>query len=86
MKKRDFMEIYEKITITMSGNGSYDRIKKQWDLWGPLIITLVTASMGAFGTSGEIDEAFTNIFMGMWLGPLIITLNTNLLGADLYIV
>jgi hypothetical protein len=42
--------------------------------------------MGAFGTSGEIDEAFTNIFMGMWLGPLIITLNTNLLGADLYII
>jgi tetrahydromethanopterin S-methyltransferase subunit B len=37
--------------------------------------------MGAFGTGGEIDEAFTNLFIGMWVGPLIITLNANLLGA-----
>jgi hypothetical protein len=76
------MEIYEKIKITMTGNGDYEKIRKQWDLWGPLIITLVTASMSAFGTSGEIDEAFTNVFIVMWLGPLIITVNANLLGAE----
>jgi hypothetical protein len=65
----------------MRGEGSYDEIKQHWDLWGPLIISLITASMGAFGTSGSTDEAFTNLFVGMWLGPLVITLNTNLLGA-----
>lgn len=53
-------------------------------MWGPLIISLVTASMGAFGTSGSSDEAFTNLFIGMWLGPLVITLNANLLGANAY--
>jgi hypothetical protein len=68
----------------MRGEGDYEKIKQQWDLWGPLIISLLTASMGAFGTSGSSDEAFTNLFIGMWLGPLVITLNANLLGAEAY--
>jgi hypothetical protein len=79
------LEIYDKITITFRGDGDYDRIKKQWDLWGPLTISLITASMGAFGTDGLVDEAFTNLFIGMWLGPLVITINANLLGADMYV-
>jgi hypothetical protein len=80
------MEIYDKITITMRGEGDYEKIRKQWDLWGPLVISLLTASMGAFGTSGSSEEAFTNLFIGMWLGPLVITLNANLLGAEAYIL
>lgn len=79
------MDIYEKIKNTVSGSGNYDKIKQQWDLWGPLVISLVTASMGAFGTGGSIEEAFTILFLGMWLGPLIITVNANLLGAEWYI-
>jgi hypothetical protein len=37
--------------------------------------------MGAFGTSGSTDEVFTDLFIGMWLGPLAIALNASLLGA-----
>jgi hypothetical protein len=70
----------------MKGDGDYDKIRQQWDLWGPLIISLITASMGAFGTSGSVDEAFTSLFIGMWLGPLVITLNANLLGANAYLL
>lgn len=75
------MDIYEKIKNTVSGEGNYDKIKQQWDLWGPLVISLITASMGAFGTDGSIEEAFTILFLGMWLGPLFITVNVNLLGG-----
>lgn len=78
------MEIYRKIRTTFSGEGDYDSIKQQWDLWGPLVISLATASFGAFGTGGSIEEAFTILFLGMWLGPLIITINANLLGAEWY--
>jgi hypothetical protein len=49
------------------------------------MISLITASLGAFGTGGSMEEAFTIIFLGMWLGPLIITVNANLLGAELYL-
>lgn len=79
------MEIYDKISVTVRGEGDYEKIKQQWDLWGPLIISLITASLGAFGTSGSSDEAFTNLFIGMWLGPLIITVNANLLGGSVYL-
>lgn len=37
----------------MRREGNYDTIKKQWDLWGPLIISLITASMAAFGTTAK---------------------------------
>jgi len=50
------MDIYLKIRTAFTGNAdSYDKIKQQWDLWGPLVISLITASMGAFGTGGSIE-------------------------------
>ena len=79
------MEIYKKIRVTLSGAGDYDQIEKEWDLWGPLVISLVTASLAAFGTSGSVEEVFTNVFLGIWLGPLAIALNAKLLGAKVYL-
>ena len=67
----------------MSGEGDYEKIRKEWDMWGPLCITLFTASLCAFSTQGSSEEAFTNLFIGMWIGPLVITVNANLLGAKL---
>lgn len=84
MQRRDAVIIYKKIAITMTGSGDYDLIQKEWDLWGPLVISLLSASLCAFGTSGQIDEAFTTVFIGMWLGPLAIILNANLLGGKAY--
>jgi hypothetical protein len=50
------MDIYLKIRTAFTGDAdSYDKIKRQWDLWGPLVISLITASMGAFGTGGSIE-------------------------------
>jgi hypothetical protein len=58
-------------------------VKQNWDLWGPLVISLMTASLGALGAGSGKEEAFTVLFIGMWLGPLIITINANLLGGQL---
>jgi hypothetical protein len=80
------MIIYEKITTILSGQGDYEKLRREWDLWGPLIISLFTASMCAFSTNGKSDEAFTNIFIGLWIGPLIITVNAKLLGAKVYFI
>ena len=80
------MEIYKKIRVTLSGEGDYDQIKKEWDLWGPLVISLVSASFAAFGTSGSTEEVFTNVFLCIWLGPLAIALNAKLLGAKVYLL
>jgi hypothetical protein len=76
--------IGEKIKTTLSGEGDYKKLQKEWDLWGPLVISLVTAGLAALSTKGGSDEAFTNIFIGLWLGPLMITLNSRLLGSKMY--
>jgi hypothetical protein len=75
--------IGEKIKTTLSGEGDYNKLQKEWDLWGPLIISLATAGFAALGTKGRSDEAFTNSFVGLWLGPLMITLNSRLLGSKM---
>ena len=45
------MEIYLKIRTTFGGGEeNYKKIKEQYDLWGPLVISLFTATMGTLGT------------------------------------
>lgn len=47
--------IKEKIKTTISGEGDYQKLQKEWDLWGPLIISLVTAGLAALSTKGRSD-------------------------------
>jgi hypothetical protein len=75
--------IGQKIRTTLSGEGNYHKLEKEWDLWGPLLISLVTAGLAALGTEGRSDEAFTSIFIGLWAGPLMITINSRLLGSKM---
>lgn len=76
--------ITEKIKTTISGQGDYAKLQKEWDLWGPMIISLFTAGLAALSTDGSSEEAFTSIFIGLWIGPLLITLNSRLLGSKMY--
>ena len=45
--------IIEKIQITMSGKGDYEKIQREWDLWGPLFISLISAGLAAMSTKGK---------------------------------
>jgi hypothetical protein len=45
--------VLDKIKVTLSGEGDYEKLRREWDMWGPLCITLVTASLCAFGTRGN---------------------------------
>jgi hypothetical protein len=76
--------IGQKIKTTLSGEGDYNKLQKEWDLWGPLVISLVTAGLAALGTKGRSEEAFTSVFVGLWMGPLMITINSRLLGSNVY--
>jgi hypothetical protein len=76
--------IGQKIRTTLSGEGDYSKMQREWDLWGPLVISLFTAGLAALGTKGRSEEAFTNIFVGLWVGPLMITINSRLLGSKMY--
>lgn len=57
---------------------------KVGDLWGPLLISLGITAFVCMGSYGDTEELFTNLFVVLWLGPLIISLNCRLLGARMY--
>ena len=74
--------IISKIKTTLSGEGDYKKLERDWDLWGPLVISLLTAGLAAFSTK-DTEEAFISIFIALWVGPLLITINSRLLGSKM---
>ena len=59
---------------------------RNWDLWGPLLLCLLLACTMSFGSSDE-DSAlvFTAVFMIVWCGAIVVTLNAALLGGKMYV-
>jgi len=54
---------------------------KDWDLWGPLILCILMATL----LQGSDDGApqFAQVFAVVWLGATIVTLNSKLLGGTI---
>jgi len=63
--------------------GSFQRVDrlKDWDLWGPLLLSFILASMLTFSAGSESTLIFTMVFVIVWLGSAIITINAILLGG-----
>ena len=66
-------------------------ISQEWDLWGPLILCTFMATV-LQGRGGEDDSktevadggpAFAEVFVIVWLGSIVVTLNTKLLGGHI---
>ena len=56
---------------------------KQWDLWGPFIICLLLGIILCFTSKKNSGFVFSMIFIIMWIGTMIITINSSLLGGKL---
>lgn len=57
-------------------------ILKEWDLWGPLLLCLLLAiSLGTSATDSTV--VFNIVFVIIWLGSAVVTVNAQLLGAKL---
>ncbi len=64
---------------------------REWDLWGPLILcTLMAAMLQGHDTSGDKTQVsgdggpeFAEVFVIVWAGAVIVTLNTKLLGGSI---
>eukprot|EP01089_Gocevia_fonbrunei_P000986 TRINITY_DN1094_c0_g1_i1.p1 TRINITY_DN1094_c0_g1~~TRINITY_DN1094_c0_g1_i1.p1 ORF type:complete len:227 (-),score=27.29 TRINITY_DN1094_c0_g1_i1:95-775(-) len=55
---------------------------QDWDLWGPLLLSLVLAVILTI-SSGDSDETeiFSGVFVIVWLGSTVVTINALLLGG-----
>lgn len=86
---RDIMNIYQKTKLAMlpmKVNDSSSQEFRDWDFWGPLVFCLL---LGLFLSIGRKDEhtgiIFILIFVIVWVGGLIISLNAQFLGTTLTI-
>ena len=60
---------------------------REWDLWGPLILCTIMATIlqghgEEDGQQGDGGPQFAEVFVIVWVGAMIVTLNTKLLGKQ----
>ena len=82
---RDLNRIYSKLKVVALPVYSEAKNKelKQWDLWGPFIICLLLGIILCFTSKKNSGLVFSMIFIIMWIGAMVITMNSSLLGGKL---
>jgi len=87
---RDLREVGAKLKLVVlpreSQAGVLDRLK-EWDLWGPLAVCL-TLSMSLCFAAAEKQRGliFAAVFVIVWVGAAVVTLNAQLLGGTMYVL
>ena len=84
--KREFFRIYNKTSYSILPRcfPAKNANLKQWDLWGPLFYTLLLSFfLSKSKDSNEMSKTFVLVFVLMWVGGVVITINTILLGAHM---
>lgn len=57
---------------------------KDWDLWGPLLVCLCLAVLLSFkAPTNEASLVFASVFITVWCGSAIVTVNAQLLGGNI---
>ena len=84
--KREFFRIYNKTSYSILPRcfPAKNANLKQWDLWGPLFYTLLLSFfLSNSKNTEEMSKTFVLVFVLMWVGGVVITINTILLGAHM---
>ncbi|XP_012275356.1 protein YIPF6 [Orussus abietinus] len=61
---------------------------KEWDLWGPLVLCTFMAMIlqGSSDAENNINDGgpeFAEVFVIVWIGSMVVTLNSKLLGGNI---
>ncbi|XP_045478809.1 protein YIPF6 [Harmonia axyridis] len=59
---------------------------KEWDLWGPLILCTCMAMILQGSSDSDSNDGgpeFAQVFVIVWIGSMIVTLNSKLLGGNI---
>ena len=84
---RDLNAVLSKLKVVLLPKEDQEGILKQlkeWDLWGPLLVCLTLSIMLSI-TAPEDQKAlvFAGVFVLVWIGAAIVTLNAQLLGGTM---
>lgn len=58
-------------------------VLREWDLWGPLLVCLSLSVILSWTASKEGAEVFAAVFINVWLGSVVVTINGQLLGGTI---
>ncbi|KAI9908395.1 hypothetical protein PsorP6_016432 [Peronosclerospora sorghi] len=62
------------------------RALRDWDLWGPLLLCLTLSIMlSVTAPTAQSAIVFTGVFIVIWVGAAIVTINAQLLGSSMYV-
>jgi hypothetical protein len=84
---RDLRAVASKLKVVLvPRENQTDTLKqlKDWDLWGPLLVCLTLSIM--LSISAPEDQkalVFAGVFVLIWIGAAIVTLNAQLLGGTI---
>lgn len=81
---RDLFLIYTKLKFVINPFSSMEAKNyhiKQWDLWGPLLLTVFLASTLAINSEAK-SQTIILVFIIFWIGSFLVYLNANFLGVN----
>ncbi|EPY52544.1 rab GTPase binding protein [Schizosaccharomyces cryophilus OY26] len=80
----EFRAIGEKLIYILYPKNA--QVLRDWDLWGPLIFSLVISlCLSLPASSSDRESIFTVVFALIWFGEAVCSLNIKLLGANISI-
>ncbi|XP_061090343.1 protein YIPF6 [Conger conger] len=82
---RDLKAVGQKFVHVMYPKKS-SALLRDWDLWGPLLLCVTLALMLQGGSADSKDDGgpqFAEVFVIVWFGSVVITLNSKLLGGTI---
>ncbi|XP_061454173.1 protein YIPF6 isoform X4 [Rhineura floridana] len=82
---RDLKAVGKKFIHVMYPKKS-SALLRDWDLWGPLVLCVLLALMlqgGAADSTEDRGPQFAEVFVIIWFGAVVITLNSKLLGGTI---
>lgn len=81
---RDLTAIGSKMILILypAGSSSSKALLRDWDLWGPLVACLGLAVVLSLNAPPQQSlSVFTGVFVIVWVGSVVVTLNARLLGG-----
>ncbi|XP_028923790.1 protein YIPF6 [Ornithorhynchus anatinus] len=82
---RDLKAVGKKFVHVMYPKKS-SALLRDWDLWGPLVLCVSLALMLQGGSADSKEDGgpqFAEVFVIIWFGAVVITLNSKLLGGTI---
>lgn len=72
------------VLLPMQAEAETLRELRDWDLWGPLLLCLTLSVITSSGApDGQKSLVFASVFVIVWVGAAVVTLNAQLLGGKM---